>query len=143
MTIESWKAEFYPVEAYLVPNDTLALLEHSIKKWEGLLPKNRKKHDLIVGTYRKLIPEPDSEYYDSFGVGSESCSLCYHYLEHEEFDKCVKCPLYIIRGNIQCDVTTEDEKRESLGSPWGAWAHSSKPERMIMWLKKAKDALNV
>lgn len=142
MTIESWKAEFYPVEAYLVPNDTLALLEHSIKKWEGLLPKNRKKHDLVVGTYGRLTSEDASDYDNVFKASSESCSLCHHYNNSDE-PECVKCPLYIVRGNIECDAPTEDEKRESLGSPWGAWAHSSKPERMIMWLKKAKDALNV
>ena len=45
MSIESWKAEFYPVEAAEVSaEDALA---HSLKKWQGLQEESLLKHSLV------------------------------------------------------------------------------------------------
>lgn len=96
MSLETWKQEFYPVgagEAALVfdkdtPHGKLALIDHAIKKWEGLRPEALQEHGLASGP--KAV-------WDTTGSGVElqidasTCSLCTAYGSPR--DRCARCPL--------------------------------------------------
>ena len=89
MSITTWKKEFYPKE---LEKTTIAeSVEHSIRKWTGLLQKNLKKHRL----YRDGAYIFNKE--RGFKVcGPETCSLCHHFYE-KKFGKhhdCGACPLF-------------------------------------------------
>lgn len=93
MSLETWKQEFYPVgagEAALVfdkdtPHGKLALIDHAIKKWEGLRPEALQEHGLAYGP--KVV-------WDTTGSGVKlqidagTCSLCEAYASH-----CSRCLL--------------------------------------------------
>lgn len=81
MSIESWKAEFYPIPANEVkPADAAA---HSAQKWRGYLPENLAKHELSLGVMVDL----------GWSIGSaEMCALC----ECFKTRTCYACPLYQI-----------------------------------------------
>ena len=44
MSIESWKAEFYPTPADEASKDQA--IAHSLRKWEGLRKENLDRHEL-------------------------------------------------------------------------------------------------
>ena len=121
MSIESWKAEFYPVEADKCPKENV--VAHSIRKWEGLYADNLKKHGLEV----------DSDYiedclYDRFYIDSSSCALCQTHFT------CGDCPLYKVRGDVSCDNRSKREVR----SPFKTWTELNRADHMLRWLKKIK-----
>lgn len=139
MSIESWKAEFYPVEASNVPSERA--VEHSLRKWIGLRSENLAKHSV-----RKVT----SIIHDSFGghltVSAMSCALCKYWytpinntpLDEDENDyrfRCARCPLALSREGVPCDRRLSDER----SSPWHTFTHSGNPEPMIAALLKAKD----
>lgn len=88
MSIESWEAEFLPIPASSKSLDTdEKRIDHAVKKWSGLTPKNLSAHVL---TWRET----------SMLRTGEDCALCEaHYNEDrgEEYDgACGPCPLYAI-----------------------------------------------
>lgn len=84
MSLTTWKKEFYRTPA----NKTSKryALKHSIKKWTGLLSKNRKKHKIKLhsGTLRDING-------NGLEIDDTSCSLCVHY-NFSGVD-CSNCPL--------------------------------------------------
>ena len=139
MSVESWKAEFYLVDAQdRSVRSVDAALDHSLRKWEGLRKKNLEKHELVQvgtslfealsdGTYNLDGPE--------FRGDSETCALCAHFSCSSGFSYSLKpaCPLDAKRG-APCDVEREDERN----SPYHAWRHSGHAGPMIRWLKLTK-----
>lgn len=130
MSITTWEKEFYPKES---KKTTVAeSVEHSIRKWEGLLQKNLKKH----GLYRDGMDVFDEETGNYvFEASSKTCSLCHHFLNEKEFYEkcCLSCPLFKATGKI-CDVTK--------GNQWEQIVHKGKsPMIMINALKKARKFL--
>lgn len=86
MSIESWKAEFYPVtaEELLQQRRTdLTLVQHSLKKWSGTLSVHRNRHDL-----------PDIS---SCPVGIDHDALCLKYPDQCANKRKKSCP--IVRYN--------------------------------------------
>jgi hypothetical protein len=81
MSLDSWKKEFYKTPAYEVSKRFA--LKHSLRKWRGLLYRNRKKHNVKFSGLE--IYDDD----DGLTIDDESCALCQHYLHKE----CKKCPL--------------------------------------------------
>jgi hypothetical protein len=132
MSIESWKEEFYPVTAReIVEHGTeKKLIEHSIRKWNGLTKENLEKHQLT----KKLFSISDNKG-GYFSADGGSCALCQKY-----DDNCLGCPLEKVRGNIACSDETEDEDRANSRSPWSEWTHNDNTEPMIYWLKKSKES---
>ena len=114
MSEETWLAEFYPVPADKVSAEDA--LDHSIKKWEGALRENLEKHGL---------DEPPIDF------DSDACPLCVHYIE----DGCTRCPSYIARGDVCCDVDAPCEEQ----APYGQYSIKGNPRPMLYWLKKAKE----
>lgn len=130
MTIETWKDEFYPIAASVpsLTND-VARLEHSIKKWEGLRPKNVAKHDLIISGDSLFCKTYG--YYQYFDINADTCALC---VAHR---CCTGCPLFKTLGK-QCDKGT--------AAPYAIFIETGDPEPMIKALKETlvnlKDAKN-
>lgn len=87
MSLASWKKEFYRTPANKVSQRYA--LKHSIKKWVGLLSKNRRKHKVILES-GILFDNTHNELY----IGSESCALCERYCDEEGF--CGNCPLSFV-----------------------------------------------
>lgn len=122
MSLETWKAEFYPISADEVveSNTTLtAIVQHSLTKWQGLLPDNLEKHKCyIVGTC--VCDGTGEELY----IRSETCSLC----ALTESD-CSICPLAMILGE-SCD--------DNISSPYSVFASYPEhdPKMMIKALKR-------
>ncbi len=143
MSIESWKAEFYPIpvgsDAYdrhmgtkaIFPRDLrAAALAHSLHKWKGLRPEALKKHGLVrSGIYIedvKLLRDTR----DDFGIDSQSCSLCKHFVRPWE---CRGCPLYRQTGQ-KCQGTNGPPDE-----PFSIWTRTGNPEPMIEALQRALD----
>ena len=82
MSLESWKKEFYRTPASKVSRRHA--LKHSLKKWVGLLSKNRRKHR--VQLYEAQLSDNDCNTLD---IDSDSCALCHHYIDKD----CEGCPI--------------------------------------------------
>ena len=136
MSIETWKQEFYSVEASVAGKSTdVEMLEHSIKKWGGLQTENLERHDLRASaTFYSRIEDVEG---GSFHIDSASCSLCIRYLfSNGANDRgCVNCPLSKIRGNVACDVDADADGDDP--SPFDAWRDRADPEPMLTWLREA------
>jgi len=133
MSIETWKQEFYAVEAGILSNDTdVVALRHSIKKWEGLRPGNLERHGLKVSFKhgRSRIKDVEGEILQ---IDSVSCALCHKYLFSGSMHRCGNCPLSKIRGNVACDVDVDGDDI----SPFEAWRKGADPEPMLHWLGEA------
>lgn len=119
MSIETWKKEFYPVRATSRMSKKAAI-EHSIKKWEGLLPENLKKHEVVIDVCGDVH---DDEI--NFEICDESCALCQKYV-HE---RCIKCPLYEKLGFGCGKGAIED------GDGWVYYMEEGDPELMLKNLR--------
>lgn len=116
MSAESWKAEFYPIQAKQVLYHRAAA--HSLQKWIGLRVSNLDKHNLTA------LP---------INVDSSTCALCL--LNIEVDGDCENCALSRARGGVPCDQCRLDEA--DCGSPWNRWQVEDNPEPMIKWLELA------
>jgi len=134
MSIKSWKEEFYPVTAKEVNTygTDKELIEHSLKKWNGLRKENLEKHQIAKGHYS--LSDIEKEYFSADGG---SCALCQRY-----DDNCEGCPLEKVRGSVACSDETKNEDIANTRSPWHEWTHNDNPEPMIFWLNVAKEATN-
>lgn len=146
MSIETWENEFYPINAEHTNKEDA--VSHSLQKWLGLLPENLAKHgvELVDGKVMDenadlLALTPD----DYVEIDGSTCSLCHHYIDHDWDDDevesaCSECPLYIVRGGIQCDDKNAEEWTQDKHAPWQSFSHNDDPKPMIMWLTKTKEA---
>ena len=143
MSLQSWKAEFYIIDADTTEPENAT--SHSLLKWYGLRKENLDRHNLEMDMHGWVLREKDKTnedllngYAETLSIDSTTCALCYHHLvntddEDDEEDSCSNCPLAIARDGIPCTSWMQDE---SL-SPWTEWTRLQNPEPMIFWLKKA------
>ena len=127
MSFESWKSEFYPVDAKSeerVGSDA-SLVEHSLLKWRGALPGNVKKHGLEYNEWR-IFDEDGKEAFEYFG---ETCALCLRYVVMTA-GVCDGCPLFAALG-LPCDVPPRGSKSSVYGQS------GNDPAPMIAALEKA------
>ena len=140
MSLETWKREFYPIDAKSVPvADAVA---HSLKKWEGLLPENLARHGVtFLPDFHRLMGGPEE--LSHFPIGADSCALCAHHWNRDD-DGCVSCPLCIVRDFVPCDRQRWDEGGDGdcYHSPWSQFANADEPDPkpMIMWLQRTLDS---
>jgi hypothetical protein len=85
MSLASWKREFYRTPANKVSKKYA--LQHSLKKWVGLLPKNRVKHNVKLKN-DILYDKENSGFVYMLSIDSSSCSLC-----ECRGGYCYECPL--------------------------------------------------
>lgn len=75
MSLESWKAEFYPIPARGVLKSELVAAQHSLLKWRGALPENLAKHGLQLNKCNgHNIEEIGGSGEFDFNAGT--CALC-------------------------------------------------------------------
>lgn len=131
MSLESWKAEFYPVEASAVPADQA--VAHSLRKWEGLTQANLLAHEVECDLYGVIDIKPLARH-GRVPIDSQSCALCHRFYDESLSDSaCSYCPLSKAR-----DCACDERKAGEEQSPFGAWGHDQNPAPMIFWLKKAQ-----
>lgn len=113
MTIESWKAEFYPIEAIDTRRDEA--IQHTLRKWTGARPENLAKYELIKDRGSIIC----DNYANVFSFGGGSCALCVHYY-------CDECPLAEHTGKTCMNGNSEYQK----------WIRDNDPEPMIKALEE-------
>ena len=115
MSLKSWEKEFYPVtaEECAKGGGAVACLEHSIRKWTGLLPKNLAKHRMRTMRYRPGITDGHRR----IGIDSYTCALC------QWAENCRGCP---IRKDGGCG-----------GSALEAWYDKGNPRPMLRVMREA------
>lgn len=124
MSLETWKAEFYPVEAGGVSKEDAT--EHCLRKWRGLRSDAIARHGLRQSGPRLR------EYGEGGGelkIGSTTCAYCQHYGISGGSDWCESCPLKLLRDK-PCDFGDV--------APWRAWSMDGDPEPMIALLEQIK-----
>lgn len=123
----AWLKKYYPIPAKKCSAGKA--LSHSIRKWEGLCVT--EAYDLrLDGT------EVQDKYYKSvLNVDSDTCALCTHYQLPGDYTPCLNCPLYIVRGEVRCDVVMVDEAT----SPYHAFVDNQDPFAMLSWLLRAEN----
>jgi hypothetical protein len=135
MSLASWKAEFYPIPADETAKD--AAVAHSLQKWRGLTPDNLARHGIKRAQFGSIEDKAER-----FSVNTETCALCCHYRDDEDFlddddeplSDCGACPLAAARGSVSCDNEREEEKK----SPYQSWVDKGDPSPMLLWLEKAQ-----
>jgi len=91
MSFKTWKAEFYPKP----PNKRTTAVEatkHSLRKWEGALKKNLKKHS--VRFEDGAVQDDD----DFLAFDGSSCALCLRFYADLDSEPCMRCPLFKVVG---------------------------------------------
>lgn len=96
MSLETWKKEFYPVEADKATGSDLKALQHALKKWKGLTKKNLQKHNIHRPALSYTLVNDEDKNKDewiieTFDIADESCALCHRHLYGGR--DCRKCPL--------------------------------------------------
>jgi hypothetical protein len=124
MTFATWCVEHYPKPADEAVGSDLEAAEHSLAKWEGLLPEALAKHG--VEAYGRSLREAGSRE-GIFWFDGTNCSLC---LRRQNVS-CRKCPLHLARDGYDCTETRPNE----LVSPWKTAMVDPRP--MIFWLRRA------
>lgn len=103
MSLASWKREFYRISANEVSERHA--LKHSLRKWTGLLYRNKKKHKVSLEG-KNLVDDEDHCGQSHFAFDSDSCALCKHHMEPSSI--CSNCPLrncnkqygYLMKGRV-------------------------------------------
>lgn len=121
MSLATWKAEFYPVEAHKCPKEQA--VEHSLRKWRGMRADALARHDVTADCGKLKLRAADGH----LCIDCSSCALCEHYV----FDGCKKCPLARSRGGWACDSRMPSEHL----SPFVYWRDEFTPEPMIAALE--------
>lgn len=128
MTIESWKAEFYPVPAAEVVKATeLEQAKHALLKWTGAMPENLQKHGLRKALGLPILLNQQDGFYDSkpdqFRFTTEECVWCHN---HYKSGGCEGCPLLKHTG----------KKCENRESAFVEFIHTGDPSIMIKAINK-------
>jgi len=128
MSMIAWTKRYYPVSARRRMSE-LAAVQHSLRKWEGL----RKK---ILAEYKikKYDNKIISDGAVSLEINEETCALCKKF---RSGDNCGDCPLYLVRGCVQCDYAMSREEE----GPYEYWVTTGNPEPMIAWLELTLSAM--
>ncbi len=132
MNEADWLKKYYPIPARKVEGTDLDLLDHSIKKWEGLLDLEQYGLEFVPALAAVRIKETC---WIILFVDGESCALCKRYQKYNRKQLCCgKCPLAISLG-LPCDQRVSNTDA-------GTFYHSLyNPQIMIDALKKARELM--
>ena len=139
MSLKTWEAEFYPqtAEAFALmdhcdPQSQREAIQHSIRKWRGLLPQNLMGHGCVL-TGKYLEDARDRT--KGLAIDGDSCALCRlnHVAASEDPDDhdCWSCPVFLSRDGVPCDDASSNKHEELY------WQGLSDPAVMIEGLEKA------
>jgi hypothetical protein len=126
--MKSWKKEFYPLPAHKInaKGSVKDLIEHSLRKWNGLTKENLEKHDLKLDDYSDVTTKTERT---TFLIDSSSCALCARFAEDLD---CIGCPIYKLNNNSTCG-----SRKLSLDPYTNFKEGDSNPTMMITMLQKA------
>lgn len=131
MSLEIWKAKYYPAPAAEVSKEDA--LEHSIRKWQGLKATILKRHGLKYKWTSKSIVDAQG---NKLIISISSCALCLHFAKGP--GSCPECPLAIARSGVSCDYTTNEELLSKKYNPWQEWILNNNHLPMLNWLLKLR-----
>ena len=134
MSLSSWKKEYYPIPASRCSKKNA--LDHSIRKWTGLLKVNLKKHGLRADAGELL----DGKHTTGFGIDCESCALCHYYMDIRM--NCGACPLALANKGVPCDGHYWDDDHSTLLGQYSRFLQFDNARPMLNLLKKAKRMLD-
>lgn len=129
MSLSAWIREFYPIKASECSEEEA--LDHSIKKWEGLLPENLDFYSVSINKYGELVDDHDFR----FSIHGSTCALCFYH------PGCIECP-FVTKLGYRCDednLSNIEERGEEFEAPWWHWTQGHNPVPMITALKKIKE----
>jgi hypothetical protein len=157
VSAKSWKDEYLPPAS--ADMSEVEAVEHSLRKWAGLMPLAREAHGLpaVIDWPRGITTSvvrsrafeagdravcwmPSST--DFVPIDDSNCALCLRSRkkaghepdEQDEPSMCDHCVLYQVRRE-RCDVPVENE----VVSPYAYFFKTGDPSPMIRWLAKALD----
>lgn len=135
MSIETWKREFYPVEAcnFIDHHSDVGAIKHCVRKWEGLSQENLEKHKIKVPTSSNYLQDAEG---DTFYVDCSSCALCRRYQDECQTHTGANfqnCPLLSYLGS-PCDAGND--------SPYKAWFSRCDNSIMLNALKQTLEAVS-
>jgi hypothetical protein len=121
MSVATWAAEFYPVDAEDCPVEQS--VAHSRLKWSGLTQKSLDKHNCFISEGYVWSSRVAS---DCLGIGTGSCALCVNFrVDLDGKVGCDKCPFYVKHGRKCYSV------RGSVRSEWKIWYDTQEAGPMI------------
>jgi len=108
MSLESWRKEYYPIDADKIKSrDDVVLIEASLLKWIGLQKGNLAEHGLEMDEFERnrfYTPIVRFDINNESMDGVKQCALCTKYNR----DDCEGCPLGSCGGfdrpNPYCDI---------------------------------------
>lgn len=126
MTTDSWKQEFYAVPANdLRRHSDIKCTQHALTKWEGALPQNCQKHNVVFsGFVIKAIGAGIHPYEELMIFGAKTCALCAKYpktINNADSTQCTNksgtkiCPLNLILNHSCMDH--DSIYKQSYGNP--------------------------
>lgn len=126
MSLATWKREFYRTLAHKVSKRYA--VQHSLKKWIGLKPSNRKKHNVSLYDGKlmnnsNITDEENDRDVDYLEIDDYTCALCQHFQSYD----CEECPLVEVGA-----CCTNDN------SPFDLFVSSGRISPMIKALERAK-----
>lgn len=103
MSLESWKAEFYPKNAHQFSTESdKKCIKAAIKKWKGAFPENCAKHNVRYVEHSIIDIKSNEE----LEFDDDACTLCVKYFEafcyRNNSTGIVHCPIIRLQG-IPCD----------------------------------------
>ena len=132
MSIQSWKARFYPVEAYKACSNPIEALKHSIRKWSGATKANLSAHGLVKVTDCSGLYVKGDDRNPVINFGTNTCALC-QFAQNKDLcgsTNCRFCPI-VIRLGHRCY-----EENERGIDAYGRFVEKNDPRSMIALLKK-------
>ncbi len=106
MNYKDWLAKYYPIPANEFAGNDIALINHAILKWKGLLDLSAYNLKFKWGCVVDITSEETILH-----INGESCTLCetyYHRSNHDD-NLCVNCPLAKSLGK-PCESGTYDNR---------------------------------
>lgn len=130
MSLESWKAEFYQLDAdaEAVQVDDITRTRHSLQKWIGLRKGNLERHAVRKGV--TALHDSKTEFF----IDADTCALCVAHYDRE----CVRCPLYKQLGNNKCYAKMFTTR---YPAEYNIWVNQGNPEPMIAALEATLQSL--
>lgn len=119
MSLDTWKAEYYPIPAEKATRTWKMAMEHSLRKWTGRREENLKKYNMKAKLWGVITDRRKN----TFTFADNTCALCVKSGYEGNARACVKCALKQYLGE------------ECYEGPWDEFMATGNPEPMIKALR--------